>query len=113
MGVGGFLGSQAERDYYRQQRKQTSERVHLSCQPEMEREVARILGPVGVDDKTCKVLAKCLRDLEPSDSPQRDQELANLKWSNSVGLSAFLLKFGEGMGMFLLRYFVLTEPDLV
>lgn len=51
MGVGGFLGSQAERDYYREQRKQTSKRVLHSCEAEMEREIAQILGPVGVDPK--------------------------------------------------------------
>ncbi|KAJ3490620.1 hypothetical protein NLI96_g1309 [Meripilus lineatus] len=111
MGIGGFLASQAERDHYRYLRKMTASRVLRSCDGELEREVYAVLGPVGVDEKTSRAVAKCLRDVEVdseqggpstssassrSSSPDTEQG-TGLKWSNTVGLSAFLLKFGEGM----------------
>ncbi|KAF5345764.1 hypothetical protein D9758_011915 [Tetrapyrgos nigripes] len=46
--------------------------VIRSCAGEM-------LGPVGVDEGTCRAVAKALR------------------WSKDVGLTAFLLKFGQGL----------------
>lgn len=147
MGIGGFLASQAERDYFRYQRQQTSARVLRSCAGEMEREVAEVLSPVGVDGKTCRAVAKCLREVEVeirgvtmeqadsgyflngntptigggSDSGvcgflknswfgvlqtriknARDEEERNrIRWSKDVGLTAFLLKFGEGIGAFI------------
>ena len=64
MGIGGFLASQAERDHYRYQRKQTSARVLRSCDGEMEREVHAVLGPVGVDEQTSRMVTKNLRDVE-------------------------------------------------
>ncbi|CCM01991.1 uncharacterized protein FIBRA_04065 [Fibroporia radiculosa] len=112
MGIGGFLASQAERDHYRFLRKQTRARVLRSCEGEMEREVHAVLGPIGVDEKTSRSVAQCLMNVEldssgdggasasGSDTASRvsrtDSE-AGLRWSNSVGLSAFLVKFGEGM----------------
>lgn len=116
MGIGGFLASQAERDHYRYLRKQTRARVLRSCEGEMEREVHGVLGPVGVDEKTSRAVAHCLMNVEVdshgegsttaagsssgSDTASRystsDSE-AGLRWSSSVGLSAFLLKFGEGL----------------
>ena len=106
MGIGGFLASQAERDHYRYLRHQTAQRVHHSCEGEMEREVAEVLGPVGVDDKTCHAVAKCLREVEEdefgpsvlSGGAGRDVENSSLRWSKEVGLTAFLLKFGQGLG---------------
>lgn len=105
MGIGGFLASQAERDHYRYLRYQTHARVKRSCAGEMEREVADVLGPVGVDEKTCSIVAKDLRDAEVDASEGgngiasnvNDEEGAGLKWSRDVGLTAFLLKFGEGL----------------
>ncbi|KAI0922659.1 hypothetical protein AcW1_002754 [Taiwanofungus camphoratus] len=108
MGIGGFLASQAERDHYRYLRKVTAARVLRSCEGEMEREVHAVLGPVGVDEKTSQAVAQCLKDVELDSHGEGasnghvgaggdgDSE-AGLKWSSSVGLSAFLLKFGEGM----------------
>lgn len=104
MGIGGFLASQSERDYYRYQRKSTAARVKRSCDGEIEREVAQVLGPVGVDEKICSSVAKCLRDLElesegnGSDSRPSNIEDGGLKWSKGVGVTAFLIKFGEGLG---------------
>jgi len=101
MGIGGFLASQAERDHYRYLRNQTAIRVGHSCDGEIEREVAEILEPVGVDDKTSRAVAQSLRAAEINtiadgyDTPN-DVENARLKWSNQVGLTAFLLKFGHG-----------------
>ncbi|KIL68402.1 hypothetical protein M378DRAFT_881280 [Amanita muscaria Koide BX008] len=100
MGIGGFLASQAERDHYRYLRRQTAVRVARSCDGEVEREVAELLEPVGVDDKTCRAVAQCLRNVEVHDdvdSIANDEENASLRWSNQVGLTAFLLKFGQGL----------------
>ena len=104
MGIGGFLASQAERDYYRYQRRSTAARVKRCCDGEIEREVAQVLSPVGVDEKICSSVAKCLRDLEleseghGSDSRPLTTEDGGLKWSKDVGVTAFLIKFGEGLG---------------
>ncbi|KAH8101720.1 VIT family-domain-containing protein [Cristinia sonorae] len=104
MGIGGFLASQAERDHYRYLKKTTAARVVRSCDGEMEREVYGVLGPIGVDEKTSRMVARCLRDVEvdtagegSSASSSHSTEEGGLKWSSSVGLSAFLLKFGEGL----------------
>ncbi len=105
MGIGGFLASQAERDHYRYLRNQTAIRVGHSCDGEIEREVAEILEPVGVDDKTSRAVAQSLRTAEINavgdgyDTPN-DVENARLRWSNQVGLTAFLLKFGHGFGSY-------------
>ncbi|KAH9934175.1 VIT family-domain-containing protein [Fomitopsis serialis] len=103
MGIGGFLASQAERDHYRYLRKQTRARVLRSCEGEMEREVYGVLGPVGVDEKTSRAVAHCLMNVEVdshgegSTTAAGSDSEAGLRWSSSVGLSAFLLKFGEGL----------------
>jgi len=104
MGIGGFLASQAERDHYRYQQRSTAARVNRSCDGQIEREVTQVLGPVGVDEKLCSSVAKCLRDLEleseghGSDSRPQTTEDGGLKWSKDVGVTAFLIKFGEGLG---------------
>ena len=117
MGIGGFLASQAERDHYRYLRKVTAARVLRSCDGEMEREVHAVLGPVGIDEKLSRQVASCLRDVEitggdgahhsrassnPRASTASDLTLAAeeggaLRWARDVGLTAFLLKFGEGL----------------
>ena len=114
MGIGGFLASQAERDHYRYQRKVTAARVYRSCDGEMEREVHAVLGPVGVDEKVSRRVAAALRDAEFSGdatsnagharaSTASDATLTaemggdTLRWASDVGLTAFLLKFGEGL----------------
>ncbi|KAG6329397.1 hypothetical protein ID866_9692 [Astraeus odoratus] len=103
MGIGGFLASQAERDHYRFLHRHTSLRISRSCMGELEREVYAILGPVGVDEHTAKAVAKCLRDVECDDSPDDespldgDEERQPLKMKKDVGLTPFLLKFGEGL----------------
>ena len=105
MGIGGFLASQAERDHYRYQRRSTAARVKRSCEGEIQREVAEVLGPVGVDEKICSSVAKCLLDLElesgghGSDSRSLITEDGGLKWSKDVGVTAFLIKFGDGLGV--------------
>ncbi|KAL1760712.1 VIT family-domain-containing protein [Schizophyllum commune] len=100
MGIGGFLGSQSERDHYRYLKRHTAARVDRSCEEEMEREVTEILGPVGVDPQTCNLVARSLRKAEDSagsSSGGRDEEEGSLRWAKDVGLTAFLLKFGEGL----------------
>lgn len=114
MGIGGFLASQAERDHFRYLQTTTHQRVKQSCAGEMEREVAEVLAPVGVDERTCREVARCLRDVEVSNSgynatsgavvggragSRGDVESSPLlRWSTDVGLTAFLLKFGQGVG---------------
>jgi vacuolar iron transporter family protein len=112
MGIGGFLASQSERDHYRYLRQQTASRVDQSCAGEMDREVAEILSPLGVSDKACNVVAQSLREAEEDyderfvPSANGDAEAASLRWRRDVGLTAFLLKFGKGMGTFTLSYFL-------
>lgn len=115
MGVGGFLASQAERDYYRFLRVQTAARVGRSCAGEMEREVSEVLAPIGVDDVTCRAVAKDLRDVEGEGQQHaRNDTESNisLRWSKDVGLTAFLLKFGEGLGKLKLIILVLHLTSL-
>ncbi|KAJ7173012.1 VIT family-domain-containing protein [Mycena crocata] len=105
MGIGGFLASQAERDHYRFLRATTAARVVRSCDGEMEREVAEVLAPIGVDERTCRAVARCLREVEvpsstPSSHPVATHDLESnesLRWSKEVGLTPFLLKFGAGL----------------
>ncbi|EAU84122.1 membrane fraction protein [Coprinopsis cinerea okayama7 len=106
MGIGGFLASQSERDHYRYLRSQTAIRVKRSCSGEMEREVSEVLGPIGVDEKTCRSVARCLREVEieesangeyPASSSSSSDLETSLRWSKDVGLTAFLLKFGQGL----------------
>ncbi|KAJ7050414.1 membrane fraction protein [Mycena amicta] len=101
MGIGGFLASQSERDHYRFLRDTTAARVVRSCDGEMEREVADVLAPIGVDERTCRQVARCLRDAElPSGSTATSlthhdlESNESLRWSKQVGLTPFLLKFG-------------------
>lgn len=100
MGIGGFLASQAERDHYRYLRRMTKARVLRSCDGEMEREVHTVLGAVGVDEKVSRQVAHNL--LEVESAVERDDALLDeergLRWSQSVGITEFLLKFGEGLG---------------
>lgn len=68
----------------------------------MEREVHAILGPVGVDDKLTRQVAQSLLSVEVDSGglgggTHGDDTEGGLKWSKDVGLTAFLLKFGEGM----------------
>ncbi|BGP45281.1 Protein ccc1 [Rhodotorula kratochvilovae] len=127
MGVGGYLSAQAERDHYRYLRKNTRERVLRSCAGEMEREVNAILSPLGVDDALSRRVAGALLSVEatlpPPEAPQSilrqclnfvarrprfsawsDPERSRLlptkadaEDEDEKGLTAFLLKFGEGL----------------
>lgn len=80
----------------------------------MEREVHAVLGPLGVEEKISVSLADNLRRVEdefvatPIKSTNGHANLngglesgpGGLTWSDDVGLTAFLLKFGEGLGEF-------------
>ncbi|KAL1411627.1 Protein ccc1 [Vanrija albida] len=105
MGLGGFLASQAELDHFHYLRRQTHARVLRSCDGEMEREVHGILGPLGVKESLSRLVADDLREVE--DEACEDQGIYTaadieaaadkLETDPNVGLTAFLLKFGEGM----------------
>ena len=110
MGIGGFLASQAERDHYRYLRDHTAQRVLKSCDGEMEREISAVLAPVGVDAQTCRAVARCLREVEGNSAlcnngGGNDTENVGLKWSRDVGITAFLLKFGQGLGAYRFSFF--------
>lgn len=94
------------------------DRVRRSCSGELEREVSEILQPFGIDETLTRRVANALVKVEHSvDDEQvapkkdgflrqcmsciarkpRDPESArNLKFSEDVGLTPFLLKLGEG-----------------
>ncbi|THU78612.1 hypothetical protein K435DRAFT_811406 [Dendrothele bispora CBS 962.96] len=60
-----------------------------------------VLGPIGVDKSTCRVVVKSLRESggEEEASPEsrmNDIETGSLRWKKDC-LTAFLLKFGQGM----------------
>ncbi|KAG1903076.1 VIT family-domain-containing protein [Suillus fuscotomentosus] len=102
MGIGGFLASSAERDHCHYMRRHISARVQRSCVRQMEREVCAVLVPVGVDEQTCQAVTRCLRDAEfdpevSANGSLSDEEAQLLRWKDQVGLTPFLLKFGEGM----------------
>lgn len=100
MGIGGFLASQAERDHHRYLHRMTKARVQRSCDGEMEREVYAVLGPVGVDEKVSRQVALNLLEVESTTAEQGEGSSDaehGLKWSQSVGLTEFLLKFGQGI----------------
>lgn len=106
-----LVASQSERDHYRYLRRQTNARVLRSCSGEMEREVHNVLGPVGVNEKLSRLVAQDLLNIEVDHNGTQngtpasasDIESNELRWSKDVGITAFLLKFGEGMGSFHLR----------
>lgn len=73
----------------------------------MEREVHAVLGPVGVEEKLSRQVAQNLLRVEEETNASNgmngsaaggDIESASLRWSKDVGVTAFLLKFGEGLG---------------
>ncbi|KAG2105798.1 VIT family-domain-containing protein [Suillus discolor] len=102
MGIGGFLASSAERDRCHYMRRHISARMQRSCVRQMEREVCAVLVPVGVDEQTCQAVTRCLRDAEfdpevSANGSSSDEEAQLLRWKDQVGLTPFLLKFGEGM----------------
>ena len=123
MGIGGFLASQAERDHYRYLRRTTQARVKRSCDGEVEREVHAVLGPVGLDQNVSRRVAHSLLEVESGmdQSNGHDQVSSDsatdaehgLRWSQSVGVTEFLLKFGEGLGARLLPGRLLCAVDFL
>lgn len=102
MGLGGFLASQAELDHFHYLRKQTHARVLRSCDGEMEREVHAILGPLGVKETLSRLVAEDLREVEDDaclaiEAGESNGSSNGKGQDPNIGLTAFLLKFGEGM----------------
>lgn len=75
----------------------------------MEREVCAVLGPIGVNDKLSKQVAQNLHEVEVSTSGNAEEE--SLRWSKEVGLTKFLLKFGEGIGTSFLPPFLILFDE--
>ncbi|OAV99091.1 hypothetical protein PTTG_02380 [Puccinia triticina 1-1 BBBD Race 1] len=126
MGIGGYLASEAERDHFKYLQKTTKDRVTRSCSGEMEREVHEVLGPIGLDESISRTVASALLRVEseanestdgtadpveestahwilrclgrqPKFPKQIDEANHQLRWAKDVGITAFLLKFGEGL----------------
>ncbi|OCF43187.1 membrane fraction protein [Kwoniella heveanensis CBS 569] len=125
MGLGGYLASQAEMDHFHYLRRQTQARVLRSCSGEMEREVHSILGPLGVKEPLSRLIAEDLRQVEDDlygpgegtsgdslkkkggwgsmllgwkkDRAEEEEDGGEKEITEDMGLTAFLLKFGEGM----------------
>ncbi|KAH9819504.1 VIT family-domain-containing protein [Melampsora americana] len=123
MGVGGYLASEAERDHFRYLQRTTRERVARSCSGEMEREVHEVLGPIGLDESISRKVTGALLRVEsemnqineplqseswlrglmkivarqPKSNLSNESGSSQLRWSKDVGVTAFLLKFGEGL----------------
>ncbi|EGG00490.1 uncharacterized protein MELLADRAFT_39660 [Melampsora larici-populina 98AG31] len=123
MGVGGYLASEAERDHFRYLQRTTRERVARSCSGEMEREVHEVLGPIGLDESISRTVTGALLRVEaemnevnepiqseswlrqlmkivarkPKSNASSEPGPSQLRWANDVGVTAFLLKFGEGL----------------
>jgi len=116
MGVGGFLASSAERDHFHFLKKQTHERVSRLCEGEMGRQVHEILGPVGIDEKAAQIVANELRSIESTrygadgkeirrrnnffqkqTDAEKGSQLESEVGDDDMGLTAFFLKFGEGL----------------
>ena len=96
------MATQAERDQYLYLRSQTSARILQSCAGEIEREVDDILGPLGIPEELSMKVAEALRKEEIEFSPlahHPDEEdgSSNLRWSDEVGLTPFLLRLGKGI----------------
>ncbi|CCA75825.1 related to CCC1 protein (involved in calcium homeostasis) [Serendipita indica DSM 11827] len=115
MGIGAFLATQAERDSYIFLEQQTAHRVSQSCAGELEREVDEILGPLGVPTELSRQVANTLHReeanallAEGAAAPANGDTVENgyavpapgeerLKFSSTVGLTPFLLRFGMGV----------------
>lgn len=123
------VASQSERDYGRYLRRRLNARMERACSGQMAREVHAVLGPVGVDEKVSLQVAKNLLDAEsasrfgsgrqsrsgsrPSSSHSVDERTRLINagpdveeqavYDQDVGITAFLLKFGEGMGTYYFR----------
>ena len=100
-----LVATQAERDQYLYLTSQTSSRILQSCSGEIEREVDDILGPLGVPEELSKKVAEALRKEEIEFSPlahhgrhsDEEDDSSNLRWSEEVGLTPFLLRLGKGI----------------
>jgi len=105
------VATQAERDSYKFLQQQTAARVAQSCAGELEREVDDILGPIGVPSDLSRQVANTLQreetltleaegvsmDVDSQVILESGQTLPQLKFQSTVGLTPFLLQFGQGV----------------
>jgi VIT1/CCC1 family predicted Fe2+/Mn2+ transporter len=105
------VATQAERDSYKFLQQQTAARVAQSCAGELEREVDEILGPIGVPSDLSRQVANTLQreetlalevegvstDVDPQTTLENGRSSARLKFQSTVGLTPFLLQFGQGV----------------
>jgi vacuolar iron transporter family protein len=100
-----LVATQAERDQYIYLKSQFSSRILQSCTGEIEREVDDVLVPLGVPEDLSKKVAEALQKREFEFSPlahqgryiDEEEGSSNLRWSDEVGLTPFLLRFGRGI----------------
>ncbi|KAH8112892.1 VIT family-domain-containing protein [Phellopilus nigrolimitatus] len=82
---------------------------YAQCSGEMEREVHEVLGPIGVDERLSRQVAHDLMNLEVEGTTSNsgvntnsaaaggDVESSGPRQDKDVGITTFLLKFGEGI----------------
>jgi VIT1/CCC1 family predicted Fe2+/Mn2+ transporter len=108
MGVGGYLAAKAEQDTFRHRYTEITNRLHIACDSELDREVHEILGPLGLQENVSRVVSRALASAqeeaelrsETSSQVKAGRSLFGRFGSRSVpkeGTAAFLLKLGEGM----------------
>jgi VIT1/CCC1 family predicted Fe2+/Mn2+ transporter len=106
-----LVATQAERDSFKFLQQQTRTRVAQSCAGELEREVYDILGPIGVPTNLSRQVANALLTEEatynvgegtshttgPEGHIENGNASGQLKFEETVGLTPFLLQFGQGV----------------
>lgn len=102
MGIGGFLAAQGDRNQYLYLNRTTQERVARSCVGEMEREVFEVLEKTGVDSKVSSLVTASLYRAEKErrvhiPAPRFSLKSLRERVGDDVGLTPFLVHFGEGM----------------
>lgn len=108
MGIGGYLAAKAEQDTFRHKHREYTKKLQIACESEVEREVHDVLAEVGITQGVSRVVARSLQQAEQvaneTAMPIKDEKSKvrhRFSWRTepvpTVGTTAFLLKYGEGM----------------
>lgn len=104
IGLGSFLASQAALEQFNRLYNQTADRILDSYEDEMEHNAHRILGPFGVSEILSRLVINDLLDAEGAalSTAEHSSTSGQVRPNGegpmrTVGLTAFLLKFGQGI----------------
>lgn len=108
MGIGGYLAAKAEQDTFRHKHREYTKKLQIACESEVEREVHDVLAEVGITQGVSRVVARSLQQAEQvaneTAMPIADSKSTvrhRFSWRTepvpTIGTTAFLLKYGEGM----------------